>query len=407
MILTAHQPVYLPWLGLFHRIALADTFIYFDAVQYQTHDWNNRNRIKTPQGPMWLTVPVQHTDHQNKKLFEIEIDNKRPWARKHWRSIEQSYSKAPYFKEYAPFLEDMYSKEWKRLTELNECILKWSLKSLGISIDYKRASDMNFEGKKSALVLDMCKKMKADVFIFGSLGAHYAETDDFEHEGVKLLFQNFIHPTYPQLYGDFVPHLSIIDLLFNVGPESLDIIMGGNIQCAKKALEEDEENQQPEHKKDRRLILRKVIKEDCQLIWEWANDPETRAKSFSPESIAWEDHKEWWRSKINDPDCYIYIGTDVKGYPVGQIRFDCKCEGKEAEVDVHVAPKKRKRGFGTHLIKVGAEKLFADTDVKEVHALIHSKNVPSIRAFEKAGFVNRGTKILKESEVLQFVLRRP
>lgn len=228
MILTAHQPVYLPWLGLFHKIALADAFCYFDDVQYLKKDWNNRNKIKTPQGPLWLTVPVLTSEHREKTIREIEINNSTNWRKKHASSILNNYRKAPYFREYAPFFEDVYSRDWKYLSELNEHMLKWFLQELGIDVTYYKASELHLKGAKSGLVLDMCKKLEADLYIFGALGKEYAKEEDFAKAGIKIEFQDYNHPTYPQLYGDFVPYMSVIDLLFNCGGRSLEILMSGN-----------------------------------------------------------------------------------------------------------------------------------------------------------------------------------
>ena len=123
MILTAHQPVYLPWLGFFHKIALSEAFCYFDDVQYLKKDWNNRNKIKTLEGENWLTVPVLTKGSREKKICEIEINNSLGWRKKHWKSICFSYKKSPFFKDYSDFFEDLYKKEWGYLTELNEYML--------------------------------------------------------------------------------------------------------------------------------------------------------------------------------------------------------------------------------------------------------------------------------------------
>lgn len=229
MILTAHQPVYLPWLGLFHKAALADSFVSFNQVQYLPKDWNNRNKIKTPNGPIWLTVPVLTSGHREKPLSEIEISNDVPWQRKHWKSISLSYKNAPYFSRYAPFLEDVYQRKWSRLAELNDHMLRYFLEALGIQVEFLDASEFQFQGKKSELVLDMCRQLKADVYIFGEMGKDYADVESFKRDGVRPVFQKYEHPTYPQLHGDFVPYLSIIDLLFMCGEKSRDIVMQGNL----------------------------------------------------------------------------------------------------------------------------------------------------------------------------------
>lgn len=230
MILTAHQPVYLPWLGLFHKIAISDAFCYFDDVQYLKKDWNNRNKIKTSDGESWLTVPVLTRDSREKTIREIEINNSLNWRKKHWRSICLAYKKSAFFKEYSDFFEDLYKKEWAYLTELNEYILKYFLKELKIDVKYHKASELNFKGHKSELVLDMCKKLGSDTYIFGALGRDYADVDYFNKNGINVYFQDYNHPEYEQLWGEFKSHLSIIDLLFNVGQSrTLEVIMEGNI----------------------------------------------------------------------------------------------------------------------------------------------------------------------------------
>jgi len=229
MILTAHQPVYLPWLGLFHKIALSDGFCYFDDVQYLKGDWNNRNKIKTQNGEIWLTVPVLSKGYREKAIREIEINNSLDWRNKHWKSIYLNYKKTSFFSRYADFFEDLYKKEWHYLTELNEYMLKWFLKELGIKVKYYKASELNFQGYKSGLVLDMCKKLGADLYIFGALGKDYAKEEDFTKEGINIYFQDYKHPIYSQLWGEFLPCMSIIDLLFNCGEKSLETIIEGNI----------------------------------------------------------------------------------------------------------------------------------------------------------------------------------
>ncbi|OGF24605.1 hypothetical protein A3H09_00785 [Candidatus Falkowbacteria bacterium RIFCSPLOWO2_12_FULL_45_13] len=229
MILTAHQPVYLPWLGLFHKIAISDAFCYSNDVQYQVKDWNNRNKIKTAGGGVWLTVPALTKGYRDKKIREIEINNTLDWRKKHWKSIYLNYKKAPYFDKYANFLEQTYKREWQFLSDLNEYMLKWFLTELGIRVEYFKASELKFTGYKSELVLDMCKKLKADIYVFGALGKDYAQKDKFDEAGVKIFFQDYKHPEYRQQGKDFLPYMGIIDLLFNQGDKSLEILMSGNV----------------------------------------------------------------------------------------------------------------------------------------------------------------------------------
>ena len=229
MILTAHQPVYLPWLGLFHKISLAETFVYFDQVQYLPKDWMNRNKIRTKDGSILLTVPVLRKGYRDLKTSEIEINNSTNWQKKHLRSISLNYKKSPYFENYIPFFEDVYSRKWEFLGDLNEYMLKWFLDELGIKVNFLNAKNFKFEGEKSSLILNMCKKLDASTYIFGTLGKDYANVHEFEKNNVKLIFQDYNHPKYSQLYSEFVSHLSVIDLLFNHGPKSLEIILSNNI----------------------------------------------------------------------------------------------------------------------------------------------------------------------------------
>jgi len=229
MILTGHQPVYLPWLGLFHKIALADLYCYFDIAQYQTKDYNNRNRIKTHSGDMWLSVPVESKNHFEKRVGEIRIVQ-NGWERKHLKSIQIAYQKAPYFSRYMMEIESLLMRHSSgSLGDLNFAMLRFFLSCLDIQTPIVKASDYQFEGAKSDLVLDMCLKLGADLYVFGTQGQNYADIEKFRSSGVEPRFQQYNHPEYRQLYGDFVPYMSVIDLLFNEGPASREIILAGNV----------------------------------------------------------------------------------------------------------------------------------------------------------------------------------
>ncbi|TRZ99027.1 MAG: hypothetical protein D4R81_09880 [Nitrospiraceae bacterium] len=232
MILTAHQPSYLPWLGLLHKIALSDIFCLFDDVQYLKKEWDNRNQIKTANGVIWLSVPVLNKQHYQIKCKDVQINQSLSWQKKHWRSLVGAYQKAPFFNRYADFFEDVYSRDWTHLSLLDEHIMKYLLDVFGIKVKWVRASDYEFHGKGSDLVLDMCLQLKADTYVFGTLGRDYAKIEDFAREGVAVYFQDYRHPSYSQLWGEFVSHLSAVDLLFNHGPVSGEILMEGNLTKA-------------------------------------------------------------------------------------------------------------------------------------------------------------------------------
>lgn len=221
MILTAHQVGFLPWLGFFAKVAQADLFCSFDVVQYSKRSNENRNYIKTKTGPLLLTVPVRH----GSRLCETEIVQ-GPWARKHMRAIELAYKDAPYFEQHfagVGAIVDLYA-EGGLLAELNMDLMRYFLRALGIQVPIVQASDYDFQGEKSALVLDMCRKLKATTYIFGSEGESYADTEAFSAAGVVAQFQRYEHPTYKQLHGPFVPQMCVLDLLMSEGPASYRIL---------------------------------------------------------------------------------------------------------------------------------------------------------------------------------------
>lgn len=221
MILTAHQPPFLPWLGFFAKVAQADLFCYFDAVQYERRGWTNRNYIKTQAGPLMLSVPVESKAHFDKRICDVEIVSGN-WTRKHMRSIELAYRKAPFFEQHfagVGAILDMYS-EGGLLAELNMDLCRYFFRALGMQVRTVKASDYDFQGEKSALVLDMCRKLGAGRYIFGALGADYADHAAFAGAGVEVEFQAYEHPVYAQLHGQFEPKMAVLDLLMNCGPYS-------------------------------------------------------------------------------------------------------------------------------------------------------------------------------------------
>lgn len=229
MILTAHQPSYIPWLGLLAKIAKADLFCVFDIVPMDGSGdgFENRQRIKTAQGVQWLTVPVRRKI--DTPIRDVMIATDQPWQRKHWRTIELAYQRAPFFEEYATTVRDILTSPWRTLAALDEAVLIYLLKQFRIETPITWPPEGGFEGAKSDLVLDMCRKLGASEYIFGAKGRDYADVASFERAGIKVHFQEYKHPTYPQLHGAFVPNMGALDLLFNVGPdEGRRLILSGS-----------------------------------------------------------------------------------------------------------------------------------------------------------------------------------
>jgi arginyl-tRNA synthetase len=226
MIVSIHQPQYLPWLGYFDKIERSDVFVFLDNVQFKKNEWQNRNKIKTDQQWQWLTVPVIHKFGQ--KIDEVEINNTVRWGKKHLTALMTHYSKAPFFKEHIAFFEQTYAQEWKILSDLNMHLIQYLAKALGISnTEFFISSEYISREEPTERLVDLCKHAGGDVYLSGKDGAKYLNLDEFEKEGIQVIFQDYNHPQYAQLYGNFEPYMSVIDLLFNCGPESLSILKKG------------------------------------------------------------------------------------------------------------------------------------------------------------------------------------
>lgn len=229
MILTAHQPAYFPWAGLIHKIYLSDIYVYFDDVQYVPKDFMNRNYILSNGLYQWLTVPVHKKNHRHKRIHEIEINFQSDWRRKHLKSLELSYSKTPYFKNYFDDITKILTKDCVFFADLNLNLLKYFLDKLNIKKTIYRAKDFNFKGKKSELILDMCKQLGAKKYIFGEQGKNYADIKLFNENKIQLYFQNFNTPIYEVSNQLIEKNLSVIDMMFRFGSEqTMDLILKNN-----------------------------------------------------------------------------------------------------------------------------------------------------------------------------------
>ena len=227
MVVAIHQPQFMPWLGYFDKIQKADVFCFLDNVQYKKNEWQNRNRLKTAQGMQWLTVPVRYRFPQT--INEVEINSNEAWRRKHLQALHTNYRKAPYFDTYLGVFEDIYSREWKYLSELNIFVTIQLMAALGLETTRTvRASELSLSQDPTQRLIDICRSCGGDVYLAGQDGAAYMAMDRFESTGIDVIFQDFQHPTYTQLYGEFISHLSVVDLLFCCGPDSLDIIRRHN-----------------------------------------------------------------------------------------------------------------------------------------------------------------------------------
>ncbi len=225
MIVACHQLHYLPWIRYFDKIARADVFVVLDDIQFNKNGWHNRNSIKGPQGALCLTVPVLH--HYQQRLDEVEIDNKTDWRRKHWKSLLMNYGRSGYFAVHKRFFEGIYRRKWQKLNALNGEILFYLIKSLGIKTRVVKSSELKVEGIATERLINLCKALRADTYLSGAYAATaYLDVEMFKRSGIKVALQDWQCPSYLQQYNrlGFIPDLSIVDLLFNHGQESMDII---------------------------------------------------------------------------------------------------------------------------------------------------------------------------------------
>jgi len=222
VICAVHQPQYLPWLGFLSKLDAADVFVIYDDTQYKHDEWQNRNRIKMPNGVQWLTVPVHHS--QGERICDIRIDNLKPWRRKHEHALTTNYRPAPFYDEIIESFAAVYAKEWDRLAELNVALIELLCGRFGIETPMVRSSDLSYAGRSTEALVSICKEVGADAYLSGPGGRDYLETERFAAEDITLMFHDFEHPVYEQPFGEFVTRLSAVDLLFSRGPAGLSLI---------------------------------------------------------------------------------------------------------------------------------------------------------------------------------------
>jgi hypothetical protein len=225
MLIAIHQPHYLPWLRYFEKIARSDLFILLDDVQYTKNGFQNRSKIKTAQGWSYLTVPIQKP--LQRSIRESEIDARSCWREKHRRTLEMSYGKAPFFARYWPELAALYEQEWTHLAALNRALLAVLLRQLEIETPVVLSSDIPTAGRNTERLAELCRAVGGDTYLSGRYALQaYLDPAALGAAGIRLAFQEWQAPSYPQLYpaAGFVPDLSIVDLLFNTGPRAREII---------------------------------------------------------------------------------------------------------------------------------------------------------------------------------------
>lgn len=211
------QPNYLPWRGYFDCIAEVDLFVFYDDVQYTKNDWRNRNRLKSSQGAEWITVPVLKS-HLAQTIRDTRIDRGQPWVERHVKQIRANYGRAAHFAPIAEELFTLLRQERELLADLAVDLTHWAMRQLAIATRTVRSSSLPGEGTRSSRLLALLAAVGATTYVSGPAAKAYIDIDAFRAAGVHLEYKRYAYAPYPQLWGEFVPDLSIVDLLMNTGP---------------------------------------------------------------------------------------------------------------------------------------------------------------------------------------------
>jgi len=228
MKVAIHQPQYFPYGGFFHKLGLSDLFVIMDDAQYDKR-FTNRNRIITAKEPIWISVPIN-----KKQKFaansEVQINNEIPWASLHWKRLQISYNKSKFFHIYKGYFGQLYSKGWDLLFDLDFATLKQVISWLGLKVEIIRESELGIGSKSTQRLVDVCIAVGADTYVAGSGSRNYMDESLFERNNIKVEYQNYRPLPYPQqLSITFVPNLSIIDMLANLGPDTMRVVAGASL----------------------------------------------------------------------------------------------------------------------------------------------------------------------------------
>jgi len=235
MIVAAHQPHYMPWLGYLDKIARADLFVVMDDLQFEAQNFQNRQRIKLGGGAAWLTVPVHRgqTDRICDKTIISSSNPRHDWPRRHWETLRINYGRAPFFSDHADELHDVYTRRWENLVDLDRHMLTLAMRWLDIRTPIVSSSQLMLSGHKTARILDMCTKLRAKTYYTGAGGStDYLDVDQLARAGVAVEWQRFVHPTYQQRHprAGFSSHLGFLDLVLNCGPASRELLLGPAVE---------------------------------------------------------------------------------------------------------------------------------------------------------------------------------
>lgn len=218
MVVAVHQPNFLPWLGYFYKMAHSDVFVLLDNVAFSKNSYTNRSRIKTPRGEQWLTVPVKHSSGQ--LISETAINDETDWRKKHLKTLEANYAKAPFFREVFDGLSAIFAaSSGEGLSAFNMRLIRFVAEYLGITTRLVVGSSLDVTGQATDLLVAILKTLGGTTYLSGTGGSKYQSEEDYTRAGFCLRYSDFTYPIYPQLWGTFCEGLSVVDVLFNCGPD--------------------------------------------------------------------------------------------------------------------------------------------------------------------------------------------
>ncbi len=228
---AGHQPNLYPYAGFFAKAASVDCFVIVDNTQYVRKEYHNRNRILFRDGSVrWLSIPVRNAGRYKQKILEVEIDGGKPWRRMHERTLLVNYKPAPWFDWFFPKLVGLWEREWRLLVDYNIAFIELCFEAMGVDTPVLKASGAGISGAATELIADICRATGSDTYLHGKHACDYVDFASLESRGIKNLIQDYQSVEYLQTAPGFVPNLSILDVLFNNGPTSLDVVMKGHSQ---------------------------------------------------------------------------------------------------------------------------------------------------------------------------------
>lgn len=229
-VVVIHQPDFIPYLGFFDRLLKADIYVVFDNVQYvrSSRGWTSRDKIKTRNGEKWISVSTQKAPRDT-AINQILLSEDERWRKDNLNLIMENYKKSSYYDEIMPYIEQLYQFRAERMMDFNLESIKLLMRLFNIEIEIVMASDLNPEGKSNELIIDIMKRLGCRKYLSGVGARDYYKAELYEDAGIEVIWQDFKHPIYPQQFGEFIPYLSSIDLLFNCGIEKSRKILRGEV----------------------------------------------------------------------------------------------------------------------------------------------------------------------------------